>query len=107
MAELLCSRFVQTETLVVRKKDRSSKQNIGYNVKDTSDNCYLLTRKLPLLEMVFREGERDFIFNMIDAACSYYGKNTISNEDATDYALKIASGEIKVTILPDGSYTLK
>ena len=47
------------------------------------------------------------IFNMIKDARKYYKTHIISEKNAYDFALKIASGEIEVSIFPDGTYALK
>ena len=112
MAELLCSRYIPAETVVLKREGKTQADYLkqGYEVKELSCNMYVLT-KPPKLEMVFREGERDFVFDMIDEARKYFSKLCIGNEisDTTVYTfvLLIANGKIKVTILPDGSYTLK
>lgn len=110
MSELLCSKYIPFESLVVKRysEDFDDYRKKGYDIRKyySKKNLYLIT-KPPMLEMVFREGDRDFVFNMINEAYSFFKTNKISNSDASRFAFLIASGEIKVTILPDGSYTLK
>lgn len=108
MAELLCSRYIPIEMIVVKGKERTFKDFLkeGYSVKKCGNGIYQLT-KPPILEMVFQEGERDYIFDMLDEAYRYYGKSTISSLDASRFALLLANKEIKISIFPDGTYTLK
>ena len=109
MAELLYGRYVPVEVVVV-KKDETKYRNFireGYIVQDVCPyNLYLLTKPAKL-ELIFRKGEADFIFNMIEDAYRYYGKQKISEEEAWKYIVQLASGKIKISILPNGSYTLK
>ena len=111
MAELLCSRYIPIEEVVIRGKGKTMDdfEKEGYEVAALGcfhRDLYRLT-KPPMLEMVFREGERDYVFNMIKEACNFFKKDRISNTEANQFAVLIAYGEIKVTILPNGSYTLK
>lgn len=109
MAELLCSRYIPIEEVIVRSQGKSEddfkKEGYDIVVKGCKDTYKLV--KPPVLEMVFKEGERDYVLNMIKEAHSFFKKDTISKDDVSKFALLIAYGEIKVTILPDGSYTLK
>ena len=94
-AKLLTSRYVPKETLLVRKSDIPPDRK--YKVEEISEGFYLLTRDA-MLEMVFREDERDYVFNMMEEASQYYEKNTISEEEAITFALKVATGEIKYSV---------
>lgn len=111
MAQFICSRYIPTEELIVTGQDINSEDFLkeGYKVSyvSTRGKKFYELVKPPVLEMVFREGERDYVFNMIKEARSFFGKDTISNTEANQFAVLIVYGEIKVTILPDGSYTLK
>lgn len=112
MAELLCSKYIPVETVVVKPKGKTKADYLkqGCEVKELCCGMYLLT-KAPKLEMFFREGERDFVFDMIDEARKYFSRLCIGNEisDTTVHAfvLLIANGKIKVTIFPDGTYVLE
>ncbi len=112
MAELLCSRYVPIEKVIVRSqgKNIADFKKEGYDVVLEGSGAYRDIYKLskpPMLEMVFREGERDYVFNMIKEAQSFFKKDTISEMMANQFTMLIVYGEIKVTILPDNSYTLK
>lgn len=110
MAELLCSRYIPIEEVIVKGQGKTiedfKKEGYEVAVQGCYNDIYKLS-KPPMLEMVFREGERDYVFNMIKEACSFFKKDTISKMLANQFAILLAYGEIKVTILPDGSYTLK
>ena len=43
--------------------------------------------------MVFREDEMDYVFDMMREASQYYEKSTISEQDAKDFAIKVATGQ--------------
>ena len=112
MAELLCSKYVPVENLVVSRNGKTKADYLkqGYEVEELSCGMYSIT-KGPKLRMVFREGERDFVFDMIDEARKYFWRlcngNEISDTTVLAFVLLIANEKIKVTILPDGSYTLE
>lgn len=95
-AKLLTSRYVPKETLLVRKSGIPPDKK--YKVEVVSDEFYLLTRKDAVLEMVFREDEMDYVFDMMREASQYYEKSTISEQDAKDFAIKVATGEIKYSV---------
>lgn len=110
MAKFLCSRYIPIEEVLIRTQGKTIEdfEREGYEVavQGCRNDIYKLI-KPPMLEMVFREGEKDYVFNMIEEAKSFLKKDTLSNMLANQFAALIAYGEIKVTILPDGSYTLK
>ena len=115
MAQLLYSSYTPRETFVCRWDSHSAKDFLGlkYEFKELTGNYYQFI-KPPTLEMVFQEGERDFVFpNMLDEVHKYRYSRKRENEDeiqditVENFVALIASGEIKVIILPDGSYTLK
>lgn len=108
MAEFIYGRYIPTEAKVVKKENRNIENYklSGYKVEKIPYDLYLIT-KPPILEVIFREGERDFIYNMIDDACQYYMKKRISKKDACNFVLKIVSGEIRISISSDGTYTLE
>ena len=95
-ADLLTSRYVPTETLFVRRSGIQPDKK--YNIEDVSEEFYLLTRKDAVFEMVFREDEEDYVFDMTREASQYYGKSTISEQEAKDFAIKVATGEIKYSV---------
>ena len=95
-AKLLTSRYIPKETLLVRKSDIPPDKK--YKVEVVSDEFYLLTRKDAVLEMVFREDENDYVFDMIWEASQYYGKVTISEHEAREFAIKVATGKIKYSV---------
>ena len=112
MAELLCCKYIPSETIVTKRngKFEAEYQKEGYSVKEVSKDLYLLT-KGPKLEMVFREGDRDFVFDMIDDARRYYAKickgNEISTTTVYAFMMSIIKGKIKVSIASDGTYVIE
>lgn len=115
MAQLLYSKYIPRETVVLRWDSGSTKDflDLKYEFKELTGGYYQFT-KPPMLEMVFREGERDFVFsNMLEEVHKYRYSKKRENKDeipeltVENFVALIASGEIKITILPDGSYTLK
>ena len=99
-AKLLTSRYVPKETLLVRKS--STPPDKRYKAEVVSNEFYLLTRREAVFEMVFREDENDYVFDMMREASQYYGKSTISEHDAKEFAIKIATGEIQYTVSEEG-----
>ena len=95
-AKLLTSRYVPRETLIVRKSGLPPDNR--YKVEDISEEFYLLTKRDAVLEMVFREDERDYVFDMIWEASQHYGKVTISEGEAKEFAIKVATGKIKYSV---------
>ena len=87
MAELLYSRYIPKEI----------------SLKRVSDDFYLL-EKPQQLEMVFREGEEDYVFQMMDQACNYYGKKRISDAEVMEYVMKITSKELLVSVFHNEIY---
>lgn len=116
MAQLLHSKYTPGETVVTRRNSNSAKDflNLKYEFKEISGGYYKFT-KPAVLEMVFQENDEDFVFcNMLDAMSKYIYSKRRANEEEKIYDLTvekfvefIASGKIKVTILPNGSYTLE
>lgn len=111
MAELLYSRYIPIQKVIVKDKEKTVDdfKKEGYDIVlrgAVNDYIYKLS-KPPILEMVFRQGERDYVFDMIKEARRFFNKDNISVAEADKFAILIAYGDIKVTILPDGTYTLK
>ena len=70
-AQLLNSRYIPKETLLVRKNGTPPDKK--YKVEDVSEEFYLLTMDA-MFEMIFREDERDYVFNMMEEVSQYYEK---------------------------------
>ena len=113
MAELLCSKYIPREVIVTRCDSDSAKVylSLKYEFKELA-NGYYQFEKPAVLEMVFREGEKDFVFSdMLNARSQYIDRwrkaegrlYYISEEKFVEFIVK---GIIRVTILPDGSYTV-
>ena len=111
MAELLCSKYIPAQTMIVKRdgKTKGDYVKLGYGVENLPGGFYYVI-KPPVLEMVFREREQDYVFDMMDELCKHYG---ITRGEATRailarmFALKIVTGKIKVTIFQDGTYALE
>ena len=112
MPELLSCKYIQSETIVVRKDSETAKNflSLNYEFKELTDNYYQFT-KPAVLELVFRDGERDFIVNdaleqlkTITPTCKYK-KDEFFNVLVETFIRLIILGKIKVTILPGGSCT--
>lgn len=107
MAKLLSCTYIPIEVHIIKNIDRNIEdyESKGENVKKLSKDLYAM-KKTPKLELIFRNDERDFVFNMYNDVCHYTGKKTISEEDAYDFVSKIISGEISISISSDGNYTI-
>lgn len=114
MARLVYSKYVPKEILYVRRRGEVKENylRLGCGVEIVSDKYFKVTRP-PVLEMVFQEGERDYVvFNMIDEAqkrfCGLFEEQTqISDASVEGFVSLIAKGEIKVHISPDGTYEIE
>ena len=113
MAILVYSKYIPKEILHVRRR-KGVKENylrLKCGVEVVSDDYYKVIRP-PMLEMVFREGERDYVFNMIDEAqkrfCGLFEEQKqISDASVQGFVSLIVKGEIKVHIYPDGTYKIE
>lgn len=109
MATFIRSRYVPIDTAVIMEENESRMSyysNEGYECKKGPNNLHLL-KKEPVLEVFLKEEEKILKFNMIKDARKYYKKHSISEKNAYEFAIKISSGEIEVSIFPDGTYALK
>lgn len=109
MATFIRSRYIPIDTAVIMEENDSRMSyysNAGYECRKGPNNLHLL-KKQPVLEVVLREEGKLHTFNMIKDARKYYKTHIIAEKNAYDFALKIASGEIEISIFPDGTYTLK
>ena len=112
MDELLSSKYIQSESIVIRKDSENAKNflSLNYEFKELTDNYYQFT-KPAVLELVFRDVERDFIVNdvleqlkTIYPTCKYE-KDKFFNVLVETFIELIVSGKIKITIFQDGSCT--
>ena len=114
MAQLISSKYIQSETIVVRKDSETAKEflSLNYEFKELSDSYYQFTMP-STLEMVFREGERDFILTKLLNEIKTIFPNCKDEKDeffnilVENFIKLIVSGKIEVTISSDGSYTFK
>ena len=113
MAELVYSSFTPVQTAVITRKDSKTKEEyetLGYKVEEMANNFYYLS-KPPKLEMVFREGDTDYVFDMYDKFVQYYNNWDMNNLKYAIHLVKVFTyritiGKIKVSISSDGSCTL-
>lgn len=113
MVQLLYSRYVPIETAVVSRKDGKTKEEyeiLGYKVKELPGDFYNLTKQ-PKLEMVFRDGKKDYVFDMYDEFEKYYKLYNIENVALTTHLAgvfvhRIAIGKTQISISSDETYTL-
>lgn len=101
MLELIHNRFTPTE-MSVQKLDESQLES--HKDSDVEKICgdYYLIKKRPKLEMIFREGDNDYLVEMTDYAKKYYNKDILSEKEVCDFVLKVISGKIKISISPNG-----
>ena len=112
-AELIYSSFTPIQTAVISQKESKTKEkyeSLGYKVEELANNLYYLV-KPPKLEMVFRDGDTDYVFDMYDEFVQYYNNWDMNNLKyvmhlAQVFAYRITIGKMKVLISPDGTYTL-
>lgn len=112
-AELIYSSFTPIQTVVISRKDSKVKEeyeNLGYNIEEMSNDFYYFS-KPPKLEMVFRDGDKDYVFDMHDEFVKYYNAWDINNLKyfihlVKEFTYKIIIGKLRVSISSDGSYTL-
>lgn len=110
MAKLLYCKYVPKEVNLVRRYSnvRENHLKLGNEVQEFLDDFYRII-KPPMLEMIFQEGESDYIFDMIHEVKKYFGINEedeITEAEVESFVKLIANGEIKVNVFRNKTYTL-
>lgn len=111
MTKLVSCKYIPKEILYILKNERNIEEyeRKGYTVLNISTNLYSVT-KPPKLEMIFQEGDEDFIFDMADEVKKYFKglckENEISDTKVDTFVSLITKGKIKISISSNGTYTL-
>lgn len=109
MSKFISGTYKRSTILKIQgnRKKISEYLKVGYKIK-TESNGFWILYKPTIMEMVFQEKDKTYVFDMKSEACEYLNKNRISKKTANVFIQAVKNGDIIIQICPEtGTYTLK